>query len=173
MPQAIFERSLLGGHLGADVKVLQLASAANTEMPTLRHHALGALTAQCRHRRLLPVVLFAVNLHLHRFAGQGTFDEDHFAFAVVGHALAFEVERLDLQPLTWRRHSGCLSVAFNASQRGGNSLTGSTGLPILRSSKCSCTRSESLEPMSAIRWPFFTIWSSLTNRVWLCAYAVR
>ena len=55
--------------------------------------------------------------------------------------LAFKVERLDAQPLSALCHHG---------QRGGSSFAGSIGLPNLRISKCSCTRSASVEPISAI-----------------------
>ena len=40
-----------------------------------------------------------------------------------------------------------------ALQRGGSSLAGSIGLPSLRISKCSCTRSASVAPISAIFCP--------------------
>jgi hypothetical protein len=46
--------------------------------------------------------LLAQDVDLHTLGGQGAFDEDDLALAVfsrpVGHALRFEVERLDLQP---------------------------------------------------------------------------
>jgi hypothetical protein len=68
---------------------------------------------------------------------------------------------------------GAMCEGTAVTQRVGKSLSGSTGLPCLRISKCSCTRSASEEPISAIFWPRLTLWSSLTSKVWLCAYAVR
>jgi len=56
-----------------------------------------------------------------------------------------------------------------ACQRGGSMREGSIGLPWRRISKCSCTRSASLAPISAIFWPRLTAWSSLTSKAWLCA----
>ena len=53
--------------------------------------------------------------------------------------------------------------------RAGSSRAGSIGLPWRRISKCSCTFSASLEPISAILCPRRTTWSSFTSSDWLCA----
>jgi hypothetical protein len=50
-----------------------------------------------------------VHLHLDLLAGQRALDEHHLAFGVVGDALPFEIERLDLQPLVVRCHGSELS----------------------------------------------------------------
>src|SRR5260363_406028 len=55
----------------------------------------------------------------------------------------------------------------------GKYSNGSTGLPCLRTSKCSMTRLASLSPISAIFWPCATVSFSLANSLRLCAYAVR
>ena len=68
-------------------------------------------------------------------------------------------------PVVWlrgRQAPGC-------AQRGGSTLAGSIGRPWRRTSKCSCTRSASDEPISAIFWPRRTAWSSFTSRIWLWA----
>ena len=67
------------------------------------------------------------------------------------------------------RGAGLSAMPTAPVQRAGSSLTGSIGLPWRRISKCSCTRSASLAPISAIFWPRCTAWSSLTSRLWLWA----
>jgi len=99
MPQRVLERTLLGRHLRSDVQVLHLAAAAGAEVRTARHDALRALVPQRGQSALLPVVLAPVHVDLHLFAGQRAVDEDDLAGGVVSHALGFEVERLDRQPL--------------------------------------------------------------------------
>jgi hypothetical protein len=52
---------------------------------------------------------------------------------------------------------------------GGRNCSGSTGLPSRRISKCSRTRSASVLPISAIRWPPLTRSPSFTSSARLCA----
>jgi hypothetical protein len=78
------------------MQVLHLAAAAGTgmqaEMRARRPHPLRTLAPQRTQRGLLPLVLALVDLDLRLLAGQGTLDEDHLAFVVVGDALGLDVE---------------------------------------------------------------------------------
>ena len=109
VPQTVFERALLDRDLRSRVQVLHLAAATGAgvqaEMRAGRAHPLRTLALQCRQRGLLPLLLAPVDAHLHRLARQRALDEYDLAFAVMGHALRFEVERLDLQPLVVCRHT--------------------------------------------------------------------
>src|SRR6185295_15875835 len=62
----------------------------------------------------------------------------------------------DLPPRLPRR-------SFSADQGEGSTFAGSTGFPWRRTSKCSLTWSVSVEPISAIFWPFFTSCCSFTR----------
>jgi hypothetical protein len=117
VPERIFECALLGRDLRADVQVLHLAAAAESEVRAARHHALRAVAPPHRRGRLLPVVLAPVHVDLHLLPRQRVLDEDDLALAVVGDALRLEVERLDLQPFIGLRHGLRLFMPLAASRR--------------------------------------------------------
>ncbi|MBI2509412.1 MAG: DUF3488 domain-containing transglutaminase family protein [Betaproteobacteria bacterium] len=76
-----------------------------------------------------------------------------------------------LRPVTGLYQSRCISHAASVTlhQAGGSNLTGSTGLPKRRISKCSLTWSASVLPISAIFCPLATDWSYFTSNSLLCA----
>src|SRR5438105_2037327 len=126
------------------MEVLQLAATAHAEVAAARHDPLRALMPQRRHRCLFPVVLLAVHLRLNFFAGQRAFDEDHLALGVVGHALPFEVERLDLQPFT----AGCHRPDYPAGHACRYSAQCGSAMPesVSRTNAISRSYSSSVKP---------------------------
>ena len=117
VPQVVFQDALLHSDLGRRLEVLHLAATAQAEMLTARLGALGALATALGRCGLLPVVLSAADADPHLFAGQGVFDEDHLAVGAVSHALGFEVQGFNGQPLQVERHLGWRG--FGARKRNG------------------------------------------------------
>ena len=66
-------------------------------------------------------------------------------------------------PGQWRAITGIFVIFWNDHQRAGRNLSGSTGLPCWRTSKCSLGWSASELPSSAIFWPRVTVCPSLTR----------
>ena len=106
MPQGVFHGPLLDRHLRRGIEVLHLATTAcalvQAEVGTTWLDTLRRFTPHLAHDTLLPVVFVAQQLAANLFERQGTFDEDDFAVEFVGHALRFQIERLDLKPFVLR-----------------------------------------------------------------------
>ena len=110
MPQGVFHGPLLDRHLRRGIEVLHLATTAcalvQAEVGTTWLDTLRRFTPHLAHDTLLPVVFVAQQLAANLFERQGTFDEDDFAVEFVGHALRFQIERLDLEPFVLRPWPG-------------------------------------------------------------------
>ena len=159
--------------------VLHLAAAAGIglkpKMRARRTHPLRRFDVNIGQRALIKAAFAAVNVGTDHLKRQRAVDKHNFAVAAVGNTLGFKVKGFDCQPALRQGggggfgRGGFLHPPIVSGQRAGRYLDGSTGLPCLRTSKCSLVRSASVLPISAIFWPFFTTWSSLTRSVWLWA----
>src|SRR5262249_34354178 len=105
MPQIAFEDTLLGGHLVAQIEVLQGATSALSEKRTTRHRARGARLVHRRQGGDFVAGLLAMREGAHDLARQGALDEDGLAVAARDSA-PFLIQGFDdefLQAIPLRR----------------------------------------------------------------------
>ena len=119
------------------------------------------------HHAFVKTAFAAVDLGAHHLVGQCAIDEHHLAVITVRYTLRLQIQRVHTQLAIWQRRFDCGHGSI--AQRLRRYFMGSTGRPRSRISKCSFTRSLSELPISAIFWPFLTLWSSFTKMLWLWA----
>ena len=161
---------------GSRCCILQPPQAPRADRNALaRRHAQQRLAVDLGQLGLLPLVLPARGGGADDLGRQRAIDEDDLPSGLRATPWASRsIEVISSQPSgSAGLSAGSAACRFSCSirdrfQREGRYLSGSTGLPWRRTSKCNLTRSASLLPISAIFWPARTFWSSLTSRIWLC-----
>ncbi len=116
--EAVLQPALLGGHLGAGVRVLGDAAAAAAEVGTARLSPAEGGLEDAGSLRQLELALVAYFPGLHPLGAEGALDEDDLALGIARDATALGVQRQDVQDFQRDRNSfQCGAFSFSSASR--------------------------------------------------------